>query len=77
MIAPAQFLPLIENTGLSVSVGNWVLQHPVADAHAQPRVLDQRQELRRRDHALLRVAPAQQSFEAEHLVVRISTLGWK
>ena len=27
VISPAQFLPLIENTGLSGSVGNWVLQH--------------------------------------------------
>ena len=29
VILPAQFLPLIENTGLSVSVGNWVLQHGI------------------------------------------------
>jgi diguanylate cyclase (GGDEF)-like protein/PAS domain S-box-containing protein len=29
VIPPAQFLPLIENTGLSVSVGNWVLQHGI------------------------------------------------
>ena len=29
VISPAQFLPLIENTGLSVSVGNWVLQHAI------------------------------------------------
>ena len=29
LIPPAQFLPLIENTGLSVSVGNWVLQHGI------------------------------------------------
>jgi diguanylate cyclase (GGDEF)-like protein/PAS domain S-box-containing protein len=29
LIAPAQFLPLIENTGLSISVGNWVLQHGI------------------------------------------------
>ncbi|HEY9065929.1 MAG TPA: EAL domain-containing protein, partial [Burkholderiaceae bacterium] len=29
VISPAQFLPLIENTGLSVSVGNWVLQHGI------------------------------------------------
>ena len=27
VISPAQFLPLIENTGLSGSVGNWVLQY--------------------------------------------------
>jgi diguanylate cyclase (GGDEF)-like protein/PAS domain S-box-containing protein len=26
VISPAQFLPLIENTGLIISVGNWVLQ---------------------------------------------------
>jgi diguanylate cyclase (GGDEF)-like protein/PAS domain S-box-containing protein len=30
VVPPAQFLPLIENTGLSVSVGNWVLQHGIA-----------------------------------------------
>ena len=30
VISPAQFLPLIENTGLSGSVGNWVLQHGIA-----------------------------------------------
>ena len=29
VISPAQFLPLIENTGLSSSVGNWVLQHGI------------------------------------------------
>ncbi|MEP7297060.1 MAG: EAL domain-containing protein [Burkholderiales bacterium] len=29
VISPAQFLPLIENTGLSISVGNWVLQHGI------------------------------------------------
>jgi len=29
VISPAQFLPLIENTGLSGSVGNWVLQHGI------------------------------------------------
>ncbi|MEO5695982.1 MAG: diguanylate cyclase, partial [Burkholderiaceae bacterium] len=29
LISPAQFLPLIENTGLSISVGNWVLQHGI------------------------------------------------
>jgi len=29
VISPAQFLPLIENTGLSVSVGNWVLQQGI------------------------------------------------
>ena len=29
LIPPAQFLPLIENTGLSVSVGNWVLLHGI------------------------------------------------
>ena len=29
VVPPAQFLPLIENTGLSVSVGNWVLQHGI------------------------------------------------
>ena len=29
VMLPAQFLPLIENTGLSVSVGNWVLQHGI------------------------------------------------
>ncbi len=29
VISPAQFLPLIENTGLSVSVGNWVMQHAI------------------------------------------------
>ena len=29
VISPAQFLPLIENTGLSVSVGNWVLLHGI------------------------------------------------
>jgi diguanylate cyclase (GGDEF)-like protein/PAS domain S-box-containing protein len=29
VISPAQFLPLIENTGLSVSVGNWVLQQAI------------------------------------------------
>jgi diguanylate cyclase (GGDEF)-like protein/PAS domain S-box-containing protein len=29
VISPAQFLPLIENTGLSTSVGNWVLQHGI------------------------------------------------
>ena len=29
VVSPAQFLPLIENTGLSISVGNWVLQHGI------------------------------------------------
>ncbi len=29
VISPAQFLPLIENTGLSSSVGNWVLQQGI------------------------------------------------
>jgi len=29
VISPAQFLPLIENTGLSISVGNWVLQQGI------------------------------------------------
>ena len=29
VISPAQFLPLIENTGLSLSVGNWVLQQGI------------------------------------------------
>ena len=29
VISPAQFLPLIENTGLSISVGNWVLQEGI------------------------------------------------
>ena len=29
VISPAQFLPLIENTGLSGSVGNWVLQQGI------------------------------------------------
>ena len=29
VISPAQFLPLIENTGLAISVGNWVLQHGI------------------------------------------------
>jgi diguanylate cyclase (GGDEF)-like protein/PAS domain S-box-containing protein len=29
VISPAQFLPLIENTGLSISVGNWVLQRGI------------------------------------------------
>jgi diguanylate cyclase (GGDEF)-like protein/PAS domain S-box-containing protein len=29
VISPAQFLPLIENTGLSISVGNWVMQQGI------------------------------------------------
>ena len=29
VISPAQFLPLIENTGLAISVGNWVLQQGI------------------------------------------------
>jgi len=29
VISPAQFLPLIENTGLSISVGNWVMQRGI------------------------------------------------
>jgi len=29
VMPPAQFLPLIENTGLAISVGNWVLQHGI------------------------------------------------
>jgi len=29
VMSPAQFLPLIENTGLAISVGNWVLQHGI------------------------------------------------
>ncbi|KQW36449.1 hypothetical protein ASC76_17370 [Rhizobacter sp. Root404] len=29
VVSPAQFLPLIENTGLSISVGNWVLQQGI------------------------------------------------
>jgi diguanylate cyclase (GGDEF)-like protein/PAS domain S-box-containing protein len=29
IMSPAQFLPLIENTGLSISVGNWVMQHGI------------------------------------------------
>ena len=29
VISPAQFLPLIENTGLSISVGNWVLKQGI------------------------------------------------
>ncbi|CAN5217406.1 hypothetical protein BH11PSE9_BH11PSE9_05180 [soil metagenome] len=29
VVSPAQFLPLIENTGLSIGVGNWVLQHGI------------------------------------------------
>jgi len=29
VISPAQFLPLVENTGLSIGVGNWVLQHGI------------------------------------------------
>jgi diguanylate cyclase (GGDEF)-like protein/PAS domain S-box-containing protein len=29
VMSPAQFLPLIENTGLSISVGNWVLQQGI------------------------------------------------
>jgi diguanylate cyclase (GGDEF)-like protein/PAS domain S-box-containing protein len=29
VIPPAQFLPLVENTGLSTGVGNWVLQHGI------------------------------------------------
>ena len=29
VIPPAQFLPLVENTGLSIGVGNWVLQHGI------------------------------------------------
>jgi hypothetical protein len=41
------------------------LQHPIAHAGAECCVLDQGQELRRRDHAMLRVAPAQQSLEAQ------------
>ena len=41
-------------------------QHPVADARRQPGVLDQRQELHRRDQAALRMVPAHQRFQAEH-----------
>jgi diguanylate cyclase (GGDEF)-like protein len=29
VVSPAQFLPLIENTGLGISVGNWVFQHGI------------------------------------------------
>ncbi|MEO6030759.1 MAG: GGDEF domain-containing phosphodiesterase [Burkholderiaceae bacterium] len=29
VVAPAQFLPLVENTGLSASVGDWVLQRGI------------------------------------------------
>ncbi len=29
VISPAQFLPLIENTGLAISVGNWVLRQGI------------------------------------------------
>jgi diguanylate cyclase (GGDEF)-like protein/PAS domain S-box-containing protein len=30
VMSPSQFLPLIENTGLSVGVGNWVLEQAIA-----------------------------------------------
>jgi len=29
VISPAQFLPLVENTGLSIGVGNWVMQQGI------------------------------------------------
>jgi EAL domain-containing protein (putative c-di-GMP-specific phosphodiesterase class I) len=41
IMSPAQFLPLIENTGLSISVGNWVLQHGIEQlAHWMRQGLD-------------------------------------
>src|SRR5690606_18313038 len=41
VIAPAQFLPLIEHTGLSVRLGKWVLAQGIAQlAHGQRQGLD-------------------------------------
>jgi hypothetical protein len=50
-------------------------EHPVADARRQAGVLDQRQELHRRDQPLLRVVPAQQGLEAQHAAVAHVDLG--
>ena len=50
-------------------------QHPVAHVRRQPGVLDQRQELHRRDQALLRVFPAQQGLETEHATAAHVHLG--
>ena len=43
-------------------------QHPVAEFDNQPGVLSDRDEVGRRDHASLRMVPAQQRLAAGHLV---------
>ena len=45
-------------------LGAGLPQHPFAQRDDQPDILGNRNEVRRRDHALLRVAPAQQRFKA-------------
>jgi diguanylate cyclase (GGDEF)-like protein/PAS domain S-box-containing protein len=36
LLRPSDFLPLAEETGLIVPIGNWVLEHACAEAHSWP-----------------------------------------
>jgi hypothetical protein len=52
------------------------VQHPLADVHDQAGLLGERNELRGRDVAVPRQAPAQQRLGADHAAVAQIHLGW-
>ena len=53
-----------DRVGPAHRLGTGAAQHPFADGHDEAHLLGQGDELRRRDRAALRVAPAQQGLEA-------------
>ena len=54
MISPARFIPVAEETGLIVPIGEWVLREAIAEAANWPA------QLRRRDQRLVGAVPARQ-----------------